>query len=662
MFHDPQFQRKAGSCFVMQLKNVSFYLSVFFIVIVAFTSNEVLASEQNLDEQRDLFLKAEYSAKKHSRRQFFRLYKKLGDYPLKPYAMQRFLIRHPYLSYEQQITEFLGEYSNTPLESGVRKAWLNYLARKKEAKRFLRDYRGGYGAKMDCYYWRFKKEVEGETPAFFNAVGKLWLVGKSQPKACDVLFKRWKAKGHLNDALIMRRIELAATKGNHTLIPYLKTLLPKHQQYLADLWRNVRQNPKYMAYLKRFPNRDPQEKYIALYGIKRLIWRDKKKGLATWEKMLKRYQLTDLEKGQVAYRFAIRLAAASDKRASEWLNKVPKSLVDDTIVHWRVADMLRNKEWNKVLALLGNLSESLANKPAWRYWKARALIELGRVTEGEAILSGVAQLRHYYGFLAASRLQQQPQMVNKALAFSLTEMQRVANSKAWQRAIELRKLKRYSQARREWNAWLDTITDEDTLIAAKLAYDGGWFDRAIFALPQVGYMDDVDLRFPLAYKSDVRKHAKQHKIDPAFAFAIARRESSFMHDAYSDAGAVGLMQVLPSTVKFMTKKRVKSSALFDAEKNVSYGTHYLRYLMNNTDNNAVLTTASYNAGIFRVKKWVRYALPADIWIETIPFKETRDYVKSVMAYRQIYTRQLGRSDNVFQGIVGMTIGDDARRH
>ena len=156
------------------------FLSLFVLLIVSLFTEEATANQQTLDKQRDLFLKAEYSAKKHSRRQFQSVYKKLGDYPLKPYAMQRFLIRHPYLSYEKQITQFLSEYSATPMESGVRKAWLNYLARKKEAKRFLRDYRTGYGAKMDCHYWRFKQEIEGETPAFFNAVGKLWLVGKSQ--------------------------------------------------------------------------------------------------------------------------------------------------------------------------------------------------------------------------------------------------------------------------------------------------------------------------------------------------------------------------------------------------------------------------------------------------------------------------------------------------
>lgn len=650
----------------MHSKSSRFQLIKLFLLFITVTAcatslpiKAASAKSDAYEKQRDLFLKAEYSAKKHSRRQFQRLYKKLGDYPLKPYAMQRFLIRHPYLSYEDQITAFLSEHSNTPLEPSLRKAWLNYLARKEKAVRFIRDYRTGYGAKMDCYYWRFKKQLDGETPEFFSAVGKLWLVGKSQPKACDKLFKRWQAMGRLTDALVMRRIELAATEGNHTLIPYLKTLLPKHQQHLADLWRNVRQNPKYMANLTHFPNRDPQEKYVALYGIKRLIWRDKKKGLVTWKKMLKRYQLTSLEKGQVTYRFAIRLAAASDKRAADWLEKVPQSLVDDTIVHWRVANALRSKSWKHVLEMLSGLPDTLASKPSWRYWRARALIELGRVSEGESLLRGVAQLRHYYGFLAASRLQLTPKMEDKALSFSLKEMQRVASSGAWLRAVELRKLKRYSQARREWNAWLDNIDDNDTLIAAKLAYDNGWFDRPIFALPQVGYMDDVDLRFPLAFASDIRKQSKKHKLDPAFAFAIARRESSFMHDAYSDAGAVGLMQVLPSTVKFMAKKRVKSKVLFNAGKNVGYGTRYLRYLMNQTDNNAVLTTASYNAGIFRVKKWVRYALPADIWIETIPYKETREYVKSVMAYRQIYIRQLGRNDNVFQSIVQMEIGDKA---
>ncbi|MEO0369124.1 MAG: lytic transglycosylase domain-containing protein [Pseudomonadota bacterium] len=153
---------------------------------------------------------------------------------------------------------------------------------------------------------------------------------------------------------------------------------------------------------------------------------------------------------------------------------------------------------------------------------------------------------------------------------------------------------------------------------------------------------------------------KSQDIDPAWAFAIARRESSFMADANSGAGARGLMQLLPSTVNFITKKKVKSRKLFEPAFNIQQGTQYMRYLMDRMGNNAVLATASYNAGWSRVKNWVPKddAVPLDIWVETIPFKETRNYVKAVLAYQQIYSRLLGEEDNLFHRLADMEISQN----
>ncbi len=215
------------------------------------------------------------------------------------------------------------------------------------------------------------------------------------------------------------------------------------------------------------------------------------------------------------------------------------------------------------------------------------------------------------------------------------------------------------EARREWRYWLTQLTNREKLVAAKLANENGWFDRAIFTLSQVGYLDDVDLRFPKAFDKKINQHAKQQEINPAWAFAIARRESSFMTDAHSSVGAKGLMQLMPNTAKQLKRGSISRQYLYNAENNIKLGTKYLRKLLDKSSGNQIIATASYNAGPYRVKKWLKDSdnLPADIWIETIPFRETRNYVKSVLAYQEIYQHQPGQVSRVFEQVINMNIGD-----
>jgi soluble lytic murein transglycosylase len=143
----------------------------------------------------------------------------------------------------------------------------------------------------------------------------------------------------------------------------------------------------------------------------------------------------------------------------------------------------------------------------------------------------------------------------------------------------------------------------------------------------------------------------------AWAYAIVRRESSFMPDAASHAGALGLMQVMPGTARYLAKKKIRRSSLFNPNRNVELGTQYMRYLMDKMDNNAILATASYNAGWRRVQQWLpeKGNMPLDLWIETIPYKETRNYVKAVLAYQQIYSQHLGGNENLFKKLATMEI-------
>jgi soluble lytic murein transglycosylase len=264
---------------------------------------------------------------------------------------------------------------------------------------------------------------------------------------------------------------------------------------------------------------------------------------------------------------------------------------------------------------------------------------------GTLAMTTVAKKRHYYGFLAASLLELPIALEDRPLSITAAEKKAALTHAAGQRAFELFHIKRYHQARLEWNYWLSTLDKRQKLVAATLANQIGWYDRAIFALSQEGYLDDVDLRFPMGFDQQIKQHASKYSISPAWAFAVTRRESSFMSDANSPAGARGLMQVMPNTAKqLMRKKDLPKSYLFNSANNINLGTMYLRRLLDKHQGNQILATAAYNAGPYRVKKWVEgeKAIPADVWIENIPFKETRNYVKSVLAYQQIYHLKSGK--------------------
>jgi soluble lytic murein transglycosylase len=286
------------------------------------------------------------------------------------------------------------------------------------------------------------------------------------------------------------------------------------------------------------------------------------------------------------------------------------------------------------------------------YWKARALEQLGDQEWAIRVFDELSERRDYYGFLAADKVGKPGNLRHVPLTIGEQEYAAVGRNQALQRAYELFKLERYTAARKEWNLLSKSLTDREKLVAAKLAHNWGWYDRPIFTLAEVGYMNDVNLRFPVAHKHLLLNSAKKNKLDPAHVFAIARRESSFMHDAYSSAGAAGLMQIKPSTASYMAKRKVKRKQLFKPDQNAKLATHYLAYLLQKSKGDPVVATAAYNAGFGKVKKWLpkQKTMSADAWIETIPYKETRNYVKAVTAYTEVYQQLLEQDSEVFSNL------------
>ena len=609
--------------------------------------------------QQQKFIKAEKLIKKNISPQYKSLYNQLHYYPLQPYLDQQRLLKNIKLSNAVEINEFLLKYKGTPLDWPLRKKWLKYLAKKKQGLLFLQAYKPTTNAELRCQHLKYRLASGLPESVVLPEVTKLWKVGKSQDKACDPLFERWQKAGYRTNEVVWQRIVLAADGGKHTLIPYLTKLLPPEQQYLAKLWHRVRRDPAVVGKLTVFPNKSIRENEILAYGLKRLVWRHPEKAIRSYKKALQNFNFTQTQQQQINEKFALALSAKNHSQAQIWLDKLELSSLNKNMLQWRLSQALKNQDWQQLIVDSTSLPNKYKDDLKWKYWYAKALIETDAVKQGQDLLQQLANKRHYYGFLAASYLQTPVNMQHKPLSFSLEEKRRVINYPAAKRAFEFYHLGRYYQARSEWNYLISKLTNREKLIAAKVANENQWFDRTIFTLANVGYLDDVALRFPKAFNEQINRHANKEKIAPAWAFAIARRESSFMTDAHSPAGARGLMQLMPNTAKSLKKGKVNRNYLLNAGNNIQLGTRYLKKLLDKNSGNQVLATASYNAGPHRVKSWLKNlkSIPADIWIETIPFKETRNYVKSVLAYQEIYQHKPGQVSQLFEQVTKMSIGN-----
>ena len=615
---------------------------------------------ENLNDQqiRQTYLEAERLVWRSNSYRYQALYNQLYFYPLQPYLDQKRLMATMAISKIAEINHFLKTYQGTPLDWPLRKQWLYFLAKHNKPSLFVQFYHENNDISLRCFWYRYQLKTGVSAAKVLPKITALWLSKQSQPKACDPLFQRWQAAGYQTEQRVWQRLVMAADGGDHTLIPYLTRLLPNKQQYLGHLWHNIRRNPGYVGQLSAFKLHNQREKQILLYGLKRYVWRNPTKAIKVYLKAKQQFVLSATQKDGINKNFALALASKHHPLAEQWLAKVAIEKMSPRLLQWRLALLLRSQDWPVIKGTLEQYPNDYKKTLKWRYWYARSLVATGQIANGRKRLSIIAKKRHYYGFLAASFLNIAYTLQDKPIHSTPKAERLLLENPAAKRAFELFYLKRYNQARREWHYWMSNLTEQQQLIAAKIAYQHHWLDRAIFTLADVGYLNDVSLRFPLAFRGTIQHYAHLNKIDPAWVFAIARRESSFMPDAYSNVGATGLMQVLPKTAKHILQRPLTGHYLTNVKNNIYVGSRYLHRLLVRYQGNSVLASAAYNAGPYRLSTWLKKqsALPVAIWIETIPYAETREYVKSILAYRLIYQRRLGLPVTAFTNLQGMRIG------
>jgi len=629
-----------------------FHSPLWLLIVATLSSFPALAVN---DAMRTRFVQAEKSIVKASPSQAKKILTDLQTYPLVPYLELEVLSKD--LDDTSSVVRFMREHQGTPLERTLRKRWLIALKNKRQAELFLKNYDYGSDTVLDCYALEMRLILEKPVNVW-PAVQDLWAVGKSQPEECDVLFERWRKAGQRNTAAVWQRMLAAVDSDNQRMLPYLRSLLPKDQQYLADKWIQLMNNPALIQRKSFLTGRQGKELDLAAYGMQKLVWKKPDATLEVWERYHKSASFSAENRSVTARQIAIALASKNDGRAKNFFGLVADEHKDRLFAQWLLTYFLRQHDWYGLIEAIKALPASYADEDSSLYWLARAYDEVKLGDSARHLYQQLAERRSYYGYMAAARIGAAPSLAHKPVPVSETDYLAFQSSATARRIREWLALDRPNAAKRELTSLQKYGSELQKFSAAKYAFDLGWHDNTIVALAQAGYYDDIELRFPTLYKKEILSYSNKVNVDPAWAMAIARRESTFMPLAKSAAGAVGLMQVTPLTARHITGKRISEKQLYNAETNISYGTYYLNYLLKNNKNNLVYATAAYNAGPSRIKAWAPKdgPVPLDIWIETIPFKETRDYVKNVLLYYQIYSLKLDTKRQVFAPLATMQVG------
>ena len=617
--------------------------SLFFCLFFSALGLDVSAA--SLGQQRQYYDEAKQALAKGNSEPYRRYQSALRDYPLEPYLAYDELTARLKTASNQEVEKFLAEHGDLPQINWMKLRWLRLLAERGDWQTFTRYYDPQMNfTELDCLFGQY--QLSNGLPGADAAAERLWLVGKSQHNACDRLFEHWDAKGLLTEERRWKRAKLAVESGNYGLASYLVKRLPTLQTQ-GQLMLDVAQKPQMLGQPERFASASPAMADVVSIGLRRLARQDPEKALDLLDGYARRFAFSDDEKVAIARQIGLTLAKRFDSRALKVMAEYDPQLRDNTVSEWRARLLLRLGRWDEAHELTRRFPEELASSNRWRYWQARSLqLAKPQSKQAEQLYQPVALERDFYGFLSADRIQAPYRLNHQPLALEPKVLQKVRNTAGIRRALEFHERGQIVDGRREWYHVSRLFSRDELVAQARLAYDREWYFPAIRSISQAQYWDDLDIRFPMAHRSAMVQAARARDIHPSWAFAVTRQESAFMADARSHVGATGLMQLMPATARDTAKRfgipLASPQQILNPNTNIQLGTAYLSQIYGQFNGNRVLASAAYNAGPGRVRQWLRNAehLSFDVWVENIPFDETRQYVQNVLTYSVIYGQKL----------------------
>lgn len=548
---------------------------------------------------------------------------------------------------DKAIKDFLITQGTAPVVRELRRAWLLDLAARRQWPEFVANLPANSNdAELRCLAATAQisdgQLSSGQTIDLASSLSSLWLNANRLPSACNTPFEWARSNRIITADLIEQRARLSLQAGNSVLARELAAMLPTSQAEPLLQWANLIEKPQ-QAIDAIIANPNLQIETAALQdGWLRLARKDQDAAIERLPRLIRARRLTEANASPYALSLALALSWSRRDEAGQYFKRVALVDMSESAHEWRVRAALWGGDWLSVQQYILAMPETLRLQARWRYWLARANEQLKDAGAARSLYQSLIDKDdNYYAAMAAARLQAaytphaQPLMVDEAAAQSLAKLP------GMQRARELLAVQLRTEAMLEWNQVFATLQPGEHLAAAQLAHDWRWYDQAVATTAKLGLYNDYEFLYPQPYDPEVTTAAKLSGLSTDLIYGVMRQETLFRADAQSTANARGLLQLLPETARATARKFKMpvptAEELFNPVVNVPLGAVYLKTLIDGFEGQIVLALAAYNAGPAATRRWLPVqAMESDIWIENIPYNETRSYVQRVLWHSLVF--------------------------
>lgn len=639
-----RFARKARLTAQRQRYSRKFMVRLATMVAVAVCMTYGSNLSAGLYEDRELYKQALSALQANRISQFENIKTQLGDYPLIPYLdYRRALLRVGRASAEEALA-YRDAHSKYSFGERFMKQWLDVQARNGRWRNYVEHYEPTTNVIDQCRYALGLLRT-GDKAAAYRVLPELWNVGKSQHKSCDPAFESWINEGGISADLAWERLKKALDGRQYQLSRYIRRFLPAEAKRGGELMYEARRNPSVAGNPSRFPN-DRWGNEAWIYSLYSLARTDSKRAYSLWQRHHGVRQIDSIRAAALVSDLYLWLGLDGHIGLPHQEGLSTRAL--ERVIHAAIA----KESWQEAARWMNELPEADLARFEWRYWRSRVDQALGKADWFEG-LESLASERTYYGFLAAQTLNQPVSLKEQRYVPNAELESRLADDPHVKMVFEFFAVGEPLNGRQEWRRIENSLSDEEKMVMIQWFNAFGLSNEAIWAANRGEALNFLEVRFPKPFLNYFRQGAFVTNVPVEFLLAISRQESAFNYRAISRAGARGLMQLMLTTAQATARnrglQRPSASALLDPRRNVEIGSHHVAELMTEFDYNRVLVAASYNAGKHNTYRWLREFKVRDAtsFIEIIPYRETREYVKGVLAFTVVYAARDGLEPILF---------------
>lgn len=575
----------------------------------------------------------------------------LRAYPLYPYLQAARLtvqLQNPAIAtdVDTPTRKFLATHGADPVGRSVRNEWLRSLARRNEWPIFLKEYRrDGAEPVLRCQYLdatvRARTDNQPLSSAFQQELIDFFLTPRQLPTECEPPFSWARQNGIVTQEHIEQRVRRLLESDQPVFARIIAGLLTPERAEPFQLWSQLLQNPeRTLDTLIANPSRAVDSDAL-LAGWTQLARRNTPSALKRYDSLISSRRPEAAQTSRYALQLALGLSWNRHPDALTYFRKVAPKDFDDLAYAWKIRAALWSGDWPEVSRTLAAMPPAQREETRWRYWSARAAEQTGDKPAARAIYADLLTRDNFYSAMSAAHLDKPAHPHPEPLPSNHAQLKSIESQPAFTRARELLRCQLRPLALAEWLYGLEQLDSDLRPQAIHLASAWGWYDIAVTTATQQRLFNDYALLYPLPYDAPVKKAAHLTSLERPLIYGVIRQESLFRVDATSPVGAMGLMQLMPETARRTARQwkqsRPSRADLFDPRINVFIGSAHLRDLIDRFDGQVPVALAGYNAGPNAAQRWLPdSAKDTDIWIENIPYNETREYVQRVLWHSVVF--------------------------